>query len=182
MRGFICDECNNKTGGTWDAELSKFFAVLCLIFKIQRQRGKIQPVECISFQGETYYWSADNSLMKKNTVERIKSTENNSTIAYNLSSSEEKWLKSRIKDIEKRYKKTSLSDEELQEFLDKNKQNVDIGCLKSSYSLGKSEYKSMIKTSLAYAYSIGIKKITLIKYYLFLNLMTVYFFLLVLMI
>ncbi|CAI3949998.1 HNH endonuclease [Commensalibacter communis] len=158
VRDFICDGCNNDAGNKWDAKLSKSFAILCLIFKIQRQRGKNQPVECISSQGEVYYWSADNSLMKKNKVTLIKSTEDDSTIAYKLSSSDEKWLIKNIKNIEKRYKKIPLSNEENQELLDKHKQNVDIDYLQSSHSLDKPQYQSMVKTSLAYAYSIGVKK------------------------
>lgn len=39
VKGFICNECNNRTGETWDTEIAKQLNPLSLYFRISRERG-----------------------------------------------------------------------------------------------------------------------------------------------
>lgn len=40
VKGFICNQCNNNTGGQWDTELARQLNPLSLIFHIKRERGE----------------------------------------------------------------------------------------------------------------------------------------------
>lgn len=40
VKGFICNQCNNKTGAQWDTELARQLNPLSLIFHIKRERGE----------------------------------------------------------------------------------------------------------------------------------------------
>lgn len=40
VKGFICNQCNNKTGSQWDTELARQLNPLSLIFHIKRERGE----------------------------------------------------------------------------------------------------------------------------------------------
>ena len=44
VEGFICKECNHKSGYTWDAELAEKLNPLCYLFHINRKTGKVPPV------------------------------------------------------------------------------------------------------------------------------------------
>ena len=40
VTGFICSDCNSKSGARWDAELARQLNPLCLFFRVKRERGK----------------------------------------------------------------------------------------------------------------------------------------------
>lgn len=43
IKGFICVDCNNKTGMEWDAELIKQLEPMSLYLRIKRERGETKP-------------------------------------------------------------------------------------------------------------------------------------------
>jgi hypothetical protein len=47
VRGFICRDCNSRTGETWDATLSQQLNFFCHFFGVKRERGVLprQPIE-----------------------------------------------------------------------------------------------------------------------------------------
>lgn len=52
VRGFICGDCNNRTGTEWDAELATQLSGFSLLLNISRQRGKHQSVVVHNEGGE----------------------------------------------------------------------------------------------------------------------------------
>jgi hypothetical protein len=51
-KGFICRECNNKAGRTWDAKLASQLHPLSLMFDILRQRGSTPSLPIVTTAGE----------------------------------------------------------------------------------------------------------------------------------
>ena len=41
LKGFICEDCNNKSGREWDAALARQFNPLSLLLGIKRERGEV---------------------------------------------------------------------------------------------------------------------------------------------
>ncbi len=48
VQGFICRDCNNETGRTWDSDLAESLKLLCTTLRIKRQRGKNQSIDVFS--------------------------------------------------------------------------------------------------------------------------------------
>ena len=58
-RGFICTNCNNSAGETWDADLARQLNPLCLFFGIVRERGVPPPQIFETTAGEKFIHSVD---------------------------------------------------------------------------------------------------------------------------
>lgn len=57
---FICKKCNSKTGSQWDNEVNEKLSSLALIFRIKRDRGKVQSQKITAFSGVDYYIHEDS--------------------------------------------------------------------------------------------------------------------------
>ena len=68
VRGFICVDCNSKTGATWDHDLSMQLKPLCVLLNIQRQRGKAQPVSLETVKGDAFLVHPDGRIHVPGTV------------------------------------------------------------------------------------------------------------------
>ncbi|MFC6053148.1 hypothetical protein A6M14_12295 [Acinetobacter sp. Ac_877] len=62
VKNFICDDCNNFTGTTWDSELFKQLAPFCTMFGIERQRGEVAPLKVKTLSGEEYIQFNDGTF------------------------------------------------------------------------------------------------------------------------
>jgi hypothetical protein len=52
VRGFLCKDCNNRTGSTWDGKLAEQLNFWCLFFSIVRERGQPPPERVQTTAGE----------------------------------------------------------------------------------------------------------------------------------
>lgn len=68
IRKFICKQCNNTTGATWDNELAAQLQPLCTMLNIRRFRGRNQPVTVETVKNEKYLLRPDGSLTIPKTV------------------------------------------------------------------------------------------------------------------
>lgn len=62
IAGFICRECNNRKGRTWDAALSKQFAWMSSMAGISRDRGSVPPVVVSTVGGKDYKLHNDGTM------------------------------------------------------------------------------------------------------------------------
>ncbi|MDY6467031.1 HNH endonuclease [Acinetobacter faecalis] len=62
VRNFICIDCNNMTGETWDSELFKQLALFCTMFGIERQRGDVAPLKVKTLSGKEYIQFNDGTF------------------------------------------------------------------------------------------------------------------------
>ena len=68
IHNFICRQCNNTTGATWDNELATQLQPLCTMLDIQRGRGKNQPVTFETVNGEKLSLRPDGSMTIPKTI------------------------------------------------------------------------------------------------------------------
>lgn len=62
IKGFICVDCNSKSGETWDGELAQQLHPLAMLFEIQRERGDVAPLNVTTTAGEKLTLRADEPL------------------------------------------------------------------------------------------------------------------------
>lgn len=67
VSGFLCAECNNRTGSEWDSEVDKHLSSLALQFKIKRERGDVPSKKIKCNDGKTIYCHADK--ISSDTIE-----------------------------------------------------------------------------------------------------------------
>lgn len=56
VSGFICRDCNSRTGTEWDAELANHPIVRLFSLTVKRQKGKVKPIEVTLSNGERGYF------------------------------------------------------------------------------------------------------------------------------
>jgi hypothetical protein len=52
VSGFLCRDCNSRTGDSWDAALAAQLLPLCLLMDISRERGEPPPLKVETTAGE----------------------------------------------------------------------------------------------------------------------------------
>ena len=62
VSGFICKDCNHKTGATWDHALCIQLQPLCTLLNIRRHRGTNQPVPVETLKGDTFLVHPDGRM------------------------------------------------------------------------------------------------------------------------
>lgn len=62
VRGFVCKDCNNETGESWDAELARQLNPLSLILGIKRDRKRVPSQDFPTIGGENLTMHADGSF------------------------------------------------------------------------------------------------------------------------
>lgn len=72
VRGFICKDCNDRTGYTWDAELAHQLQALCLLIGVHRERGDTPPMIVQTTSGQALRMTAHDGLhLPKPTYELV---------------------------------------------------------------------------------------------------------------
>lgn len=62
VKGFICRKCNSAAGSTWDAELVSQLHPMCLLFGVDRERGKTPGLPIITTAGEELVVNPDGGF------------------------------------------------------------------------------------------------------------------------
>ena len=62
IKGFICVDCNNKTGMEWDAELIKQLEPMSLYLRIKRERSETKPQIFNTSSGGTIRLKNDGTM------------------------------------------------------------------------------------------------------------------------
>lgn len=155
VKNFICIDCNNVTGETWDLELFEQLAPFCTMFGIERQRGKVAPLKVKTLSGEEYIQFNDGTfqLLRPKFFTQVSEDKK---IKISIQARTKKEAGQILKGIAKKH---NLSDE----IVDLLKNEME---LKSSYLNepimktitfgGKKVEFSIVKSALAMAFSAGI--------------------------
>lgn len=150
--GFICNDCNNKLGEDWDAELARQLNWFSLAVGISRDRGESPKQIVQTVDGDRYWLLNDGSF----TPEKSSYSEEDlgEKIAINLTAKTIEEAKQRLKGIARKYPKfdveKSLSELEVTtNYLDSP--------LHVSLSLGgPNAGRSLVKTAFAFASECGV--------------------------
>jgi hypothetical protein len=75
VRGFICRDCNSRTGETWDATLSQQLNFFCHFFGVVRERGVPGPQPIETTAGEQLLMQLGGGFKMKDPIFRTVQTE-----------------------------------------------------------------------------------------------------------
>ena len=64
VEGFICQDCNSRSGSEWDNRLAQQLEPLCLLLGISRQRGKVPSQTFPTLGGKRIRVSPDSSMSR----------------------------------------------------------------------------------------------------------------------
>ncbi|MGP5211574.1 HNH endonuclease [Psychrobacter alimentarius] len=62
VSGFLCADCNSKSGDNWESELAKQMNPLSLFFRINRERGNAPSQKFKTISGEEWELNVDGSM------------------------------------------------------------------------------------------------------------------------
>lgn len=153
VKGFICEDCNNSKGNTWDAKLAKELQALCIFFKIKRERSNVPPIKVTTGEGNDFFVSVDGQIsLTKPTYIEEELPEKDKTL-IKITARNEKEALQQIMRAKKRYPKldveTILKDVK---FTSKYTQDIFIF---NTGNFDENCYKSIIKTTLAMVVKAG---------------------------
>ena len=152
IRNFICKQCNSKTGEKWDKALADQLKPICTMLDIKRQRGDNHPVPVETLGGEQLLLHPDGSMTRLKPTVSERNLGHATEINIQVRSIQElKRMLPGLKrkhpnfDIEKVLKKASPKQQYPQE------------PFQISHQFGGDlAGRSIIKSSLALAYEVGV--------------------------
>jgi len=152
IKGFICKDCNSRSGDDWDAALGAQLNFLCLFFEIGRERGKPPSMTVDTSVGPLkLHHDGTQSLIRP--VYEVQQTDNGGTLNIQARSLKEaghliQRAKSELPNLDVQAARDSLK------ILD----DVSPRIVKASLNFGGEESgRSLVKSCLALAWTAGIE-------------------------
>lgn len=152
VKGFICNTCNKESGTAWDMYVSKQLNPLCLFFRINIDRGKVQSESFESDTGKNIILHHDGRMSHELPIYKEEKTESGLNIHIRARNIKE--ARRMLKGAKKKYPKIDYEGS-LAKIEDKS--NYSKKLLKFNLSVGGHEFgRSIVKTALALAYDLGV--------------------------
>lgn len=79
--GFICKDCNSRTGDSWDAEIWRQFSNVAMMHGVERDRGVPPSIKIQTVDGKRYLLLPDGSMTTEHPAFKAEPTENGTTIS-----------------------------------------------------------------------------------------------------
>lgn len=151
VKKFICITCNSRTGETWDQELAQQSHLLSVLLNIVRDRGSVPPLEISSVEGEKFKWHSDGKI--EFAQPKYKQVQQGDKVSISMSAPNIGYAKKMLKGITKKYPQVAS-----EKFVENLKEvSIPAPLLHGSLQFGgENGGRSLVKTMLAYAYSIGV--------------------------
>ena len=150
--GFICNDCNNKLGQDWDADLARQLNWFSLAVGISRERGESPKQIVQTIEGDKYWLHNDGSF----TPEKSSYSEEDlgGKIKINLTAKTIEEAKQRLKGIARKYPKFDVGKALSELEVTTNYLNSP---LHVSLSFGGADAgRSLVKTAFAFASECGV--------------------------
>lgn len=109
VSGFLCADCNSKSGDNWESELAKQMNPLSLFFRINRERGNAPSQKFKTISGEEWELNVDGSMNLPKPIFKKQQSETGTKI--HISARDMPEARKMLKDISKKY--PQLNKEEL---------------------------------------------------------------------
>lgn len=152
VAGFICKECNSKSGESWDAELARQLNPLSLFFGISRERGTVPSQVVETTGGNKVQYHPDGRMdIAKPTYEE---TPHGSGIKVNINARSPREAKKMLAGLKRKFPQINL-EEALAHLTAQSHYPDDM--IRFALSLGGHEAgRSIVKTALALAVESGV--------------------------
>ena len=95
-RNFICKQCNNTFGETWDNELARQTNFFMVLINGKRERGSIPKERVSTLGGQEFFYDATGELSPDKP--KISIEQKNEKTIFNISVRDKKELKSVLMD------------------------------------------------------------------------------------
>ncbi|WP_394210824.1 HNH endonuclease [Psychrobacter piscatorii] len=109
VSGFLCADCNSKSGDNWESELAKQMNPLSLFFRINRERGNAPSQKFKTISGEEWELNVDGSMNLPKPIFKKQQSETGTKI--HISARDMPEARKMLKNISKKY--PQLNKEEL---------------------------------------------------------------------
>ena len=155
VRGFICTNCNNKTGAEWDHELAGQLNPLGLLLGISRQRGKIPSQTFSTSSGGEVRLHSDGRRTISKPSHEIDTDGGNTHIRIHARTTRE--LRKLMKGMRRKY--PALRNKSLDELMSTAKPSSHYSPEWTALNFefgGNQAGRSLVKSALALAFDAGI--------------------------
>jgi len=152
LTGFICKDCNNKSGDDWDSDLAKQLNPLSLFFGISRERGNASPQVFETTGGDKLQLNAEGSM--NIAKPEYKETPLETGVTINISARSMREAKQMLKGIKRKYPQVNL-DELIASAEIKSSYCPDMLQFNLSFG-GQKAGRSIVKSALALAVESGV--------------------------
>lgn len=154
VKEFICNNCNNGAGATWDAELAKSLNPLSLLCKIKREGNDVPAQEFSFISGEKILLRPDGSMTPSAPVFSKKETEDGK-LEINIQARSIAEAEKMLKGLKKKH--PAFNVEEAKGKLSNTEIYAD-SPLHIQFQFGGTEAgRSLVKTALAWAIENGVE-------------------------
>ena len=153
IRGFICRDCNNRTGETWDATLAQQLNFYCNFFGVVRERGAPPPQSIETTAGEKLLMQPDGGFKMQSPVFQVVPTETGEQIQIKARDRREAAIM--LEGVARKYPNQVDVEAELAEATETH--TYPDGVLFHTPDFGGvSGGRSVVKTAIAFAFHCGV--------------------------
>ncbi|NNC23542.1 HNH endonuclease [Salinisphaera sp. USBA-960] len=146
VSGFLCADCNSKSGDNWESALARQMNPLSLFFRINRERGNAPPQTFQTSSGDKLKLNADGSLELPDPI--LNEQKNGSSVEIKISARNMTEAKQMLKGVaSKRYPQLDV-DQLLEKVQAKTRYSQDPIKFDLSFG-GLCAGRSIVKTALA---------------------------------
>lgn len=152
VSGFLCVECNSRSGDNWESALARQMNPLSLFFRISRERGDAPSQKFKTTSGDELVLNADGSLGLPNPT--YNEQKNESGIEINISARNMAEAKKMLKGVARKYPQLDV-DELLEKAQSQSRYSRDPIHFHLSFG-GLDAGRSFVKTALALLSTTGV--------------------------
>lgn len=155
VTGFICNNCNSRTGAIWDAELARQLNPLSLLLGIRRQRGEVPSQVFPTAGGSEVRLLSDGRRTIAKPSHEITTDGDNTRITIHARTMQE--LRGLMNGMRRKY--PSLGDISLEDLMATAKVGAHYNPEWTKFDLeigGAKAGRSLVKSAVALAYDAGI--------------------------
>tara|TARA_Y100001936_G_scaffold71426_1_gene70555 strand:- start:885 stop:2045 length:1161 start_codon:yes stop_codon:yes gene_type:complete len=106
--GFLCAKCNASSGDTWEAALARQLNALSLIFRINRQRGKVPSQNFQTSGGKALTLNADGTLSIPRPIFRRE--EDKVGIKFDISARDMREARKMLRGLARKYSQLDIEE------------------------------------------------------------------------
>lgn len=153
LTGFLCEKCNNERGRNWEAALAKQLNYFCLALGIKRSRGRPPGQVVTTTEGTTLYLNPNGTLTSRSPI--FEKTASDGKMHLKLFARDESEAREILRGIKEKHAPNLDVEKELAGF--ETGPFKIAGALQHRLELdGPEMSRSIVKTALAFAVSMGI--------------------------
>ena len=153
--GFICNSCNHRTGGKWDAELARQLNPLSLLLRIKRQRKGVPPQVFPTSSGKGMQLHADGRMTIAKPSHELTTDGNRTQLNIRARSKEE--MRKLLKGWQRKY--PSLRSKSMAELMSTAQARSEYSSALTHFTSefgGEETGRSLVKSALALVYDTGV--------------------------